>query len=91
MNLPPISKFIVHGESNVPLRWEKWLNRFDNFMIAADITDYGRMKALLIHYAGEEVYDIYSTFSTKQIGGNDDAGYKTLCKSLTAHFEPKRN
>lgn len=50
-----------------------------------------RKKALLIHYAGEEVFDIYHTFSDAQKGGEDEAGYRILKKSLADHFEPKRN
>ncbi|KAL8605547.1 hypothetical protein ACOMHN_031484 [Nucella lapillus] len=50
-----------------------------------------RKKALLLHYAGEEVFDIFQTFSEEQIGPATQEGYNTLCASLTAHFEPKKN
>ena len=50
-----------------------------------------RKRALLLHYAGEQVYDIYETFTDAQKGVNDQAGYETLKDSLTTYFEPKKH
>ena len=46
---------------------------------------------MLIHYAGEEVFDIFETFNTEQKGSEDNEGYQVLCDSLTKHFQPRKN
>ncbi len=45
-------------------RWIQWLKRFENFVIAANITDSKRKTAMLLHLAGEQVHEIYSTLQT---------------------------
>ena len=43
-------------------RWQKYLLRFENMMDAYQIEDDKRKKALLIHHAGEQVFNIFCTF-----------------------------
>ena len=38
--------------------WDQWLKRFINFTVAKRITDDAQKKAMLLHYAGEEVFDL---------------------------------
>ena len=92
-SLPHFDKFSVHAEEHTAgTRWKKYISRFEMLITALNLQDKPqRKKALLIHYAGEEVFDIFDTFSDEQKGGEDENGYKTLKKSLTDHFEPKRN
>ena len=92
-SIPPFDKFSVHSEEHTAgTRWKKYISRFELLIQALNLQDKPvRKKALLIHYAGEEVFDIFDTFSDEQKGGADEAGYVTLKKSLADHFEPKRN
>ena len=54
-------------------------------------------KALLLHYIGDEAYDVYLTVSDEQIGKdavNNDGypdEYRVLGDSFTTHFTPKEN
>ncbi|CAN8016081.1 unnamed protein product [Ixodes persulcatus] len=60
--LPPFPAFIVHAnQSTVRTRWKKWVTRFRNFFVACNITVPGRSKAMLLHYAGEDVNDIFES------------------------------
>lgn len=51
------------------------------------ITDNKRKRALLLHYAGEEFYDIFDTFADT---GNDE-NYDQAKDALINYFEPKVN
>ena len=53
--LPPFSVNPADTASN---RWEKWIRRLENFLIAKDINEDDRKRAMLLHYAGEEVFDL---------------------------------
>ena len=62
--LPQFQPFDVHvDEGNAASRWKKWLERFDNLLVAMAVNDQPRKKALLLHYAGPEVHEIFSTDS----------------------------
>ena len=66
-------------------RWDTWLRRFDNFVIARDVSSATRKRALLLHCAGEEVFQIAETLTS-----NDDT-YEQIKTTLTEYFAPKRN
>ena len=42
----------------VAARWDRWLRRLEHFIAAKDIKDLNQKKAMLLHCAGEEVYDL---------------------------------
>ncbi|XP_064472396.1 uncharacterized protein LOC135386412 [Ornithodoros turicata] len=46
-------------DSSIGLEWVKWVERFENFILACDIEEDVRKKVLLLHYMGKEVYDIF--------------------------------
>ncbi len=69
----------------VSQRWLKWIQRFTNFITALDIKDKKRQCALLLHYTGEKVYDIFDTLTKT---GQD---FETAVAKLTAHFTAKKN
>ena len=55
-----------------------------------------KKKALLLHYGGDEIYEIYESFSEekKGIGATTDGEpneYNVLKKSFTDYFTPKKN
>ena len=70
--LPNFPAFNVN-DSAVDVRWRKWTNRFENLLIGMDIKDKKRQRALLLHYAGEEVNEIFETLTNT---GDDYAGAK---------------
>ena len=92
-SIPHFEKFNVHEEEHTAgTRFKKWIARFEILVTPMDLDDEPkRKKALLLHYAGEEVFDIYDTFTVAKKGGEDEAGYQTLKKSLADHFEPKKH
>ncbi|KAK9680245.1 hypothetical protein QE152_g39248 [Popillia japonica] len=58
--LTNIEPFNAHESTeNSGARWQKWLRRFNNFLIATGITDDTRMEAMILHCLGEETFDIY--------------------------------
>ena len=91
MQMPHFEKFMPNGEGNVGARWKKWTTRFELFLHGMNITSPSRKKSLLIHYAGEEVFNIYDTFTPAQKGDQTEQGYSTLTQSLSAYFEPQKN
>ena len=74
-------------ETSVGIRWSKWLERLENLLVALDIKNKERKKAIMLHYAGTKVSDIYSTLILPE---GDDV-YKQSVLALTGYFEPKKN
>ena len=84
-SLPQLPAFDAVGDSsNLGPRWEKWIDRFENAMIAFNISSSKRKRALLLHYGGDTLSDVFGTLTT---GDN----YDQAKAALTAHFAPKRN
>jgi hypothetical protein len=67
-------------------RWTRWLERFNTYLLAADIKDDARKRALLLYQAGPEVHEI---FKTLEEGETKD--FKSAVKALTEYFEPEKN
>ena len=65
-------------------RWGGWLKRFDNFVAAQAITADARKRALLLHFGGEEVFEVSETVET-------GSTYDELKTALTNHFAPQKN
>ena len=59
--MPVFPEFNLRDQSNLAARWEKYLKRFNNLMTAMNITDASRKRALLLHYVGKEVNDLFET------------------------------
>ncbi|XP_049522663.1 uncharacterized protein LOC125945132 [Dermacentor silvarum] len=89
--------------NNVGTEWLKWVKRFENFIVACGITADARKTALLLHYVGEEVYDIYcslpdspaaataSTVSSTDGSSNATPLYTAARKKLDGYFAPRVN
>jgi hypothetical protein len=58
------------------------MKRFDNLMAAMDITDESRKRALLLHYSGEEVNNLFDTLPDN----GEDKDYKKACEALTSYI-----
>jgi hypothetical protein len=85
--LPTFPEFNLRDQSNLAARWEKYLKRFTNLMTAMNVTDASRKRALLLHYVGEEVNDLFETLPDK----GDDKDFKKGYEALTQYFTPKKN
>ena len=69
--LPNFAGFGVYTDSaNTGGRLNKWLSRFTNMMVTMDVQSRAHQKALLLHYAGEQVHEIFETLS--DTGASDD-------------------
>ena len=86
--LAPFPKFDVHGEeTSLGVRWEKYVAKLENLFIGLNIEAKKRRKALLLHYAGDQVYEIYETLNL----GDDESNYDAVKSGLTAYFKPQKN
>ena len=86
-SIPYFPEFEAYSD-NASARWKRWLSRFKNMMVAMNVDDNdARQRALLLHYAGEQVYDIFETLT--DTGESDD--FDKACEKLTAYFSPKKN
>jgi hypothetical protein len=56
-------RFDVCDQSSIGQRWKKWDQRFENFILAMGIKRADRKRAMLLHYAGEDVYGIFDTLA----------------------------
>ena len=68
----------------------KWLARFRNFLLVIDVTDKKRQRALLLHYAGEGLNEIFDTLPDTT-AGEDENVFEKAVEALTTYFTPKKN
>ena len=87
ISLPNFPPFEVHVDGNAGPRWKKWLGRFERLTIAMGITDDKQKRALLLHYGGPEVDEIFETL--QDVG--EDKDYNKAVEKLTAYFSPQVN
>ena len=86
--LPPFPSFNVDDDpTTTGQRWTKWRKRFENFLLAMNVDDPTRKRALLLHYIGPSAFDVFETLSDT----GDEKDYKTAMERLTEHFTPQRN
>jgi hypothetical protein len=86
-SLPDFPSFDAENRENIAIRWQRWFMRFENLLIALDIEDKKRKRALLLHYIGENTLNIFETLP--DTGTADD--YDEACQALHAHFTPRKN
>ena len=63
------------------VRWKKWKSRLDNLLLAMGVKDDKERRALLLHYAGEEVNEIFEKLP------NTGNNYDTAVTKLTKYFK----
>ena len=68
-------------------RWEKNKWRFENLVIALNVTDDRQMEALLFNNIGEEAYEVYDNLTT----GVEHETYEDAITLVDGHFAPKSN
>ena len=86
-NKQPMPAFEPRSDpTSTSARWSQWLERFNTYLVAADIKDDGRKRALLLYQAGSEVCEIFKTLQ------EDEAkDFKSTVKALKKYFQPKKN
>ena len=100
--LPVFPTFCVHADLNTTsIRCKKWIDNLENLFVALDIDSDKKRKVTLLHYAGDEVFDIYHSFTDQQKGigattTTEDGStipneYETTKESLTDIFTPQKN
>ena len=95
--LPNFERFHIYTDNeNVGTHWRKWLAKFENLVCALDITSDAPKKTLLLHYGGDEIYEIYESFSDEKKGtgaATDDEPneYNVPKRSFTDFLTSKKN
>ena len=89
MSLPAFKKFDIYEEpTSIGTRWKSWTAELENLMLALDIKDKKRQRALFLYYAGHDVHNIYKTLIPAEDPNEELAAAKAR---LDAYFEPKVN
>lgn len=85
--LPDFPKFSLDESEmhSVGIRWKKYVSRFNNFITAMNIEDQTRKRALLLHYGGFELQDIFEVLD------NTGTTIEDLTNAFSRYFEPKTN
>ena len=85
--LPDFPLFQAEPRHTAATRWQVWLSRFDNLLVAMAIEDNTRKRAMLKHYIGEEFHMLLGTLPDS--GKVDE--YDKAKTALTNYFIPKKN
>jgi hypothetical protein len=100
-SLPQFEQFKVHSDPHTAgMRWEIWTTRFERLLEAVNVVEKAsdsadqktatdkRRLALLLHYAGSEVEDVFETLPGNEGDKNTYSKAKPLIKT---YFQPKKN
>ena len=68
---------------NLGVRWKKYLTKFENFLVAMNITEDKRKVAMLFHFGGDYVRDFIDNAVPKM------EGYDATVEYLNKHLNPK--
>ena len=89
--LPGVARFDPHSMlSNVSQRWEKWVMSFKYYLTAAAVAKPEQKKALLLHFAGNEIFQTLPDLSPPTEGDPPNE-YETTLEKLNKYFKPKKN
>jgi hypothetical protein len=84
--VPTLPQFDAYSEpSSIATRWKEWLEQFEIFTVAANITDKKQKRALLLHLGGPTVQKVFTCLADT---GDD---YDTAAEKLSEYFAPKKN
>ena len=87
MDISSFPAFDLEPAGTAATRWTTWLARLENFLVAYNISNDGRMKAILLHCAGEAVFERFEALDST--GGS--GSYNNTKATLSAHFAPQKN
>ena len=70
--------FTLDDYTTISTRWKNYKRRFENLVVALNVTDDSPNKALLLNYIGEEAYKVYENLKT----GAEDQTYGAVITLL---------
>jgi len=91
--------FDLTDKSTLAQRWKKYISRLENYMLAIGVEQAPRKKAILLHFAGPDVMDIFENLP-EPVPVRDEAGnvaanqpdeYAKCKTQLTTYFNPQEN
>ncbi len=87
--IPPVFPPFIIGDNPTAVgsRWDEWLDRFENYLAAMVIKDATKKRAMMIHFAGKDIYKIFRTL--EETGEAKD--YDIAKAKLTEYFKPQQN
>ena len=85
--VPPVDRFTHAGEhpADIGQNWDRWKRSFQYYVDRKGIRDEGRKRALLLHCAGPQVQEVFSTLPDT---GED---FGSAVRALDAYFKPLVN
>ena len=87
-NISPMPQFQPQADpTNTGARWTALIDRFETYLIAADVKEGERKRALLVYQAGPKAYKIFKTLPST----GDTKDYAKAKDALTKYFEPAKN
>ena len=87
LTLPSFPVFTLDDYTTISASWKKYKCRFENLVVALNVTDDRQKKAVLFKYIGEEAYEVYENLTS----GAEDETYEAVITLLDGHFAPKSN
>ena len=76
---------------SIGMRWIKWKCSFQFHLEAKGVEKDKQKKPLLLHCAGSDVQDIFSTITDPGPVGEEDTEYQKAMRTLDAYFKPQVN
>ena len=86
-SLPTFPPFDAHADGNTGQRWKKWLGRFERLLIAMNIEGKRQQRAMLLHFAGPAVDEIFETLPDT----GEAKDYDKAVEALKGYFIPQVN
>ena len=72
--------------TNTSARWTQWIQRFNTYLVASNVKDTARKRALLLYQAGPEVHEIFKTLPDT----GDEKNYTKLLSMPSLHILNER-
>ena len=85
--MPPLELFSPDPWHTVSTRWDRWLKRFENYVLARGIKEDICKRAMLLHCVGEDVHMRFETLGTEE----ELKTYDLAVKALNNLFNPQCN
>jgi hypothetical protein len=73
--------------TNTSARWTQWIQRLNTYLVASNVKDTARKRAILLYQAASEVHELFKTLPDTR----DEKNYEAAVNALTAYFEPEKN
>ena len=87
-----ISPFDCKGNpTSVGPRWRRWKRSVEFSFEAKGVKEDSQRKALLLHFAGQDIQDIFDTLTDPGPVPENDSGYAKAMRSLDANFAHQVN